>query len=62
MQKCVLVGVSSSIAAYKSVQLVSDLLKKGYDVEVMMTENATKFITPLTFSRLSNQLIIDIFI
>lgn len=53
MQKCVLVGVSSSIAAYKSVQLVSDLLKKGYDVEVMMTENATKFITPLTFSSLT---------
>ena len=53
MQKCVLVGVSSSIAAYKSVQLVSDLLKKGYDVEVMMTENATKFVTPLTFSSLT---------
>ena len=53
MQKCVLVGVSSSIAAYKSAQLVSDLLKKGYDVEVMMTENATKFITPLTFSSLT---------
>lgn len=53
MQKCILVGVSSSIAAYKSVQLVSDLLKKGYDVEVMMTENATKFITPLTFSSLT---------
>ena len=53
MQKCVLVGVSSSIAAYKSVQLVSDLLKKGYDVEVMMTKNATKFITPLTFSSLT---------
>lgn len=53
MKKCVLLGVSSSIAAYKSVQLVSDLLKKGYDVEVAMTENATKFIAPLTFSSLT---------
>ncbi len=49
----ILVGVSGGIAAYKTVQLVSDLLKKGYDVEVIMTENATEFITPLTFSSLT---------
>ncbi len=53
MQKCVLLGVSSSIAVYKAVQLTSDLLKKGYDVEVTMTENATKFVAPLTFSTLT---------
>lgn len=49
----ILVGVTGGIAAYKSVQLVSDLIKKGYDVEVLMTKNATEFITPLTFSSLT---------
>lgn len=53
MKKCVIVGVTSSIAAYKSVQLVSDLLKKNIDVEVIMSKNATEFITPLTFSSLT---------
>ena len=49
----ILVGVTGGIAAYKTVQLVSDLIKKGYDVEVIMTKNATEFITPLTFSSLT---------
>ena len=49
----ILVGVSGGIAIYKSVQLVSDLLKMGHDVEVIMTKNATEFITPLTFSSLT---------
>jgi len=53
MKKTVVIGVTSSIATYKSVQFVSDLLKKGYDVEVIMSENATKFIQPLTFSSLT---------
>lgn len=53
MKKTIIVGVTSSIAAYKSVQLVSDLLKKGYDVEVIMSKNATEFIQPLTFSSLT---------
>ncbi|MFV0382307.1 MAG: bifunctional phosphopantothenoylcysteine decarboxylase/phosphopantothenate--cysteine ligase CoaBC [Breznakia sp.] len=53
MKQTIIIGVTSSIAAFKSVQLVSDLLKKGYDVEVIMSENATKFITPLTFSSLT---------
>lgn len=51
--KTVIVGVSSSVAAYKSVQLVSDLLKKGIDVEVIETRNATEFVTPLQFSSLT---------
>lgn len=54
MKKMILVAVSSSVAAFKSVQLVSDLLKKGFDVEVMMTKNATQFITPLSFSSLTH--------
>lgn len=53
MKKTIIVGVTSSIAAYKSIQLVSDLLKKGYDVEVIMSKNATEFIQPLTFSTLT---------
>lgn len=53
MKKTVVIGVTSSIAAYKSIQLVSDLLKKDYDVEVIMSKNATQFIQPLTFSTLT---------
>ncbi len=49
----ILVGVSGGIAVYKTVQLVSDLIKKGYDVEVIMTKNATEFVAPLTFSSLT---------
>lgn len=52
-KKTVLLGVTSSIAVYKSVQLTSDLLKKGYDVEVIMSKNATEFVAPLTFSTLT---------
>ena len=52
-KKCVAVGVSSSVAAFKAVQLVSDLVKLNYDVEVIMTKNATEFITPLQFSSLT---------
>lgn len=61
-QKCILVGVSGGIAAYKSVQLVSDLIKLGYDVEVLMTQNATQFIQPLTFeSLIKHKVIVDTF-
>ncbi|MDD5833554.1 MAG: bifunctional phosphopantothenoylcysteine decarboxylase/phosphopantothenate--cysteine ligase CoaBC [Clostridiales bacterium] len=52
--KCVVVGVTGGIAAYKSALLVSALKKTGADVHVIMTENAAQFITPLTFETLSN--------
>ncbi len=52
--KRILVAVSGGIAAYKAVELVSRLRKAGAEVKVVMTENATKFITPLTFGELSN--------
>ena len=52
--KTVVLGVSSSIAAYKSAMIASALKKLGADVQVIMTENATEFITPLTFERLTN--------
>ena len=52
--KTVLVGVSGSIAAYKAAELVSLLVKQHAEVHVIMTENATKFISPITFETLSN--------
>lgn len=54
VKQTVVLGVSSSVAAFKSVQLTSDLIKLGYDVEVIMTKNATEFIAPLSFESLTN--------
>src|ERR1700704_109997 len=51
--KCVVLGVSGSIAAYKSAELASLLVKQGHDVFVVMTHDATEFITPLTLQTLS---------
>lgn len=51
--KTVAVGVSGSIAAYKSADLVSELRKAGADVFVVMTESATRFISSLTLGTLS---------
>ncbi|MGX8850861.1 bifunctional phosphopantothenoylcysteine decarboxylase/phosphopantothenate--cysteine ligase CoaBC [Amedibacillus sp. YH-ame10] len=53
MKKTIVLGVSGGIAAFKAAQLTSDLIKKGYDVEVIMTQNATEFISPLTFESLT---------
>ncbi|MCL2560192.1 MAG: bifunctional phosphopantothenoylcysteine decarboxylase/phosphopantothenate--cysteine ligase CoaBC [Turicibacter sp.] len=53
-KKVIVLGVTGGIAAYKSAQLASNLLKKGYDVHVVMTKNATEFVTPLTFEVLTN--------
>ena len=52
--KTILVGVSGSIAAYKAAALVSLLVKQHADVHVIMTKNATEFISPVTFETLSN--------
>ena len=51
--KHIVVGVTGGIAAYKVCYLVRDLRKAGADVKVVMTEAATKFVTPLTFAVLS---------
>ena len=51
--KCVLLGVTGGIAAYKMAGVASALKKRGADVEVIMTRNATQFITPLTFETLT---------
>ena len=51
--KTVVLGVSGGIAAYKAAALCSKLTQAGADVQVIMTENATEFVTPLSFMTLS---------
>lgn len=51
--KKVLLGVSGGIAAYKACDLTSKLTQRGADVRILMTESATKFVSPLTFQALS---------
>lgn len=53
--KTVLLGVTGGIAAYKAAALASALVKMHANVEVVMTENATKFVTPLTFEQLTGR-------
>lgn len=61
-QKCVLLGVSSSIAIYKAASLCSALKKQGADVHVLMTENATKMMSPVIFEQLTgNRVCVDTF-
>ena len=58
--KNILVGVTGGIAAFKSASIVSLLKKKGYNVKVVMTENATNIIGPLTLETLSkNKVYVD---
>ena len=60
--KCILLGVTGSIAAYKAANLASMLVKAGADVTVLMTENATKFIHPITFETLTgHKCLVDTF-
>jgi phosphopantothenoylcysteine decarboxylase len=51
--KSVVLGVTGSIAAYKSAELTSLLVKQGHEVFVVMTQDATEFISPLTLQTLS---------
>lgn len=53
--KHVVLGVTGGIAAYKACEVVSRLRKLGADVDVIMTENATKLVAPLTFETLSRR-------
>ena len=51
-------GVTGGIAAYKAADLCSKLTQKGFQLQVVMTANATKFVTPLTFQTLSRRPVI----
>lgn len=60
--KTVVLGVTGGIAAYKIANLASMLVKLHCDVQVIMTQNATNFITPITFETLTNnKCLIDTF-
>ena len=60
--KHVVLGITGSIAAYKTAGLASMLVKKGCHVHVLMTENATNFINPITFETLTgNKCLVDTF-
>ena len=60
--KTIVLGVTGSIAAYKMANLASMLVKLNADVHVIMTQNATHFITPMTFETLTNnKCIVDTF-
>ncbi len=54
----IILGVSGSIAAYKVVQVARDLTQHGARVDVLMTEGATRFVTPLTFQTLTRRSVI----
>jgi len=51
--KKIVLGITGGIAAYKAAELTRELVKQGAEVKVIMTDNATKFITPLTLQTLS---------
>ncbi len=60
--KHIVVGISGGIAAYKAAGLVSQLRQKGADVHCIMTANAAKLVTPITFGELSgNDVTVDMF-
>lgn len=62
MKKKIVLGVTGSIAAYKSADIASGLVRTGYDVQVVMTSNAARFITPLTLETLTkNKVYVDMF-
>ena len=62
MSKCVVIGVAGGIAVYKALDVISALRKKDIEVHVIMTESASKFVNPLTFQSISqNMVITDMF-
>lgn len=60
--KKILLCITASIAAYKSADIASKLVSKGYDVHVIMTKNSTKFISPMVFETLTrNKVYVELF-
>lgn len=60
--KTIVIGITGGIAAYKAIEVVNQLHKDGYNIEVIMTQSAQKFITPLTFQTISgNQVVSNMF-
>lgn len=62
MSKCFVIGVTGGIAVYKALDVISALRKKDIEVHVIMTESASKFVNPLTFQSISqNMVVTDMF-
>lgn len=60
--KNILIGITGGIACYKVCDVITHLVRNGANVDVIMTKNATQFITPLTIETLSkNKVVIDMF-
>lgn len=60
--KNIVIGITGGIACYKVCEIISYLVREGANVDVIMTKNATEFITPLTIETLSkNKVVIDMF-
>jgi len=60
--KNIVIGITGGIACYKACEIISYLVREGANVDVIMTKNATEFITPLTIETLSkNKVVIDMF-
>ncbi|OON90155.1 MAG: phosphopantothenoylcysteine decarboxylase [Candidatus Epulonipiscium fishelsonii] len=59
MKKHILLGISGGIATYKALDLVSKLKKDGYKITVIMTNNATKFVNPITFEIISQNYVAE---
>lgn len=55
MSKKIIIGITGSVAAFKSIQLISDLVKQRYQIEVMMSESATRFVTPVCIQSLTKR-------
>lgn len=56
-KKNVVIGVTGGIAAYKALEVISKLKKNGFEIDVIMTESAKEFISPLTFQILSQNMV-----
>jgi len=56
-KKTVVIGVTGGIAVYKALDVISKLKKKDFEVHVIMTESASKFVTPLSFQTLSQNIV-----
>ena len=60
--KKIVIGVTGSIAAYKSVDIASQLTQRGAIVDVIMTEKATKFVSPLSFQAITHRkVVVDLY-
>lgn len=56
--KNIVIGITGGIACYKACEVITHLVRAGANVEVIMTKNATEFITPLTIETLSKHMVV----